>query len=277
MMGESQRLETYMLTSKYQYIAGIIREQIDSGEITSGDPVPSVNEISGTYSVARATASAVLQQLKSEGLIDTKPGARSVVRSSVPLARIVPQRYYRPHHMPTWAREAERSGKTVHVAHESTRVTAPPHIAERLDIPGDAEVIATRYLITMDDQPVSMSMAYEPYALVGGTDIERPHEGSMAGRGIVPRFDAIGVEATDIHEALRFRRATADEADALLTEFVVSVQQTFRVDTGLPIETADIVFAAELYEFHYNSEIPRVSAGDGDDHGDGMPFPLGTS
>jgi GntR family transcriptional regulator len=53
-------------------------------------------------------------------------------------------------------------------------------------------VTETLYHVAMGNHPVSLSVAWEPLAITGGTDIELPHGGLHAGRAIVPRFDAFG-------------------------------------------------------------------------------------
>lgn len=242
----------------YAQIAGHFRDLIESGELAKGAKLPSVADISKEWGVAKATVDSAISQLKTEGLIDVRRGARATVRNIVPLMRIAPERYFRPHNQPTWLREAERAGRTVNLDYLSERVDAPAAVADRLNIAEGEPVIRTRYLITMDDEPVSMSAAYEPYAIVGGTDVERPHEGPLANKGIIPRFDSIGVHIDEVEEVLNFRAPTAEEAEKLKLgsgDRVVEITQTFRAD-GLPTETADIVFAGDRYELHYRMQIP---------------------
>jgi AcrR family transcriptional regulator len=60
-------------------IAAEIRHQIQSGELSAGDRVPSTREIIRRWGVAMATASKVLAMLKDEGLVRTRPGLGTVV------------------------------------------------------------------------------------------------------------------------------------------------------------------------------------------------------
>ncbi|MEQ0561621.1 hypothetical protein ABJI51_21260 [Amycolatopsis sp. NEAU-NG30] len=124
----------------------------------------------------------------------------------------------------------------------------------------------TRYFIRMGNppQPVTSSLAWEPLAITGGTDIELPHEGPHADRGIVDRFSAIGHEVNQVEERLDIRTPTVEEAkllDILASRPVVQITQTFRVadrvgaEDDLAAETADILFPAYRYELRYVMEI----------------------
>jgi AcrR family transcriptional regulator len=60
-------------------IAAEIRRQIQAGELSAGDRVPSTREIIRRWGVAMATASKVLATLKDEGFVRTRPGEGTVV------------------------------------------------------------------------------------------------------------------------------------------------------------------------------------------------------
>lgn len=58
----------------YQQVAGILRRQIESGEIEARRPVPSIRTLCQTYGIARATAAKSLRVIADEGLIRQVPG-----------------------------------------------------------------------------------------------------------------------------------------------------------------------------------------------------------
>ena len=64
----------------YLRIAGIIREQIEHGELRPGEQVPSVTKIAEEYSVSRGTARRALDQLKEWGLTEATPGWGTFVK-----------------------------------------------------------------------------------------------------------------------------------------------------------------------------------------------------
>jgi DNA-binding GntR family transcriptional regulator len=72
----------------YVQIAHIIRERITSGDLTSGEPMPSETQIESEYGVARTTARRVARELREEGLVYTVQGEGTFVGDpAVPRAR----------------------------------------------------------------------------------------------------------------------------------------------------------------------------------------------
>lgn len=66
----------------YRRIAAQIGDRIAAGELRPGDPVPSTREITRRWGVAMATATKAIAALRDDGLVETRPGAGTVVRST---------------------------------------------------------------------------------------------------------------------------------------------------------------------------------------------------
>ncbi|HZE40594.1 MAG TPA: TetR/AcrR family transcriptional regulator C-terminal domain-containing protein [Stackebrandtia sp.] len=64
----------------YLEIAAVIRGHITSGRLRPGDRVPSTRGITRDFGVAMATATKVIAVLRDEGLVETRPGAGTIVR-----------------------------------------------------------------------------------------------------------------------------------------------------------------------------------------------------
>jgi GntR family transcriptional regulator len=78
-------------TIRYRDIAADLRERVDGGEFTAGRLLPSESELSATYSASRVTIRKALEDLRTEGLVDSRQGfgwfvAGSTVRQ--PLAHL---------------------------------------------------------------------------------------------------------------------------------------------------------------------------------------------
>ncbi|MGI5491719.1 GntR family transcriptional regulator [Microtetraspora malaysiensis] len=63
----------------YKQIAELIREQIDQGDLTPGDAVPSEAELEAEYGIARMTARRVARELREQGLVYTVQGEGTFV------------------------------------------------------------------------------------------------------------------------------------------------------------------------------------------------------
>ncbi len=250
---------------RYRQIAKEYRQKIIGGELHDGDKLPSESQLCELHNVSTITARSAVKLLREWGLAYGMKGKGVFVRRPAQLTRIAPQRYFRGQETRAYVREAEASAVVLDAQHETTRTTAPTDIAARLGIADGDPVMLTRYSIRMGNppQPVTMSASWEPLAITGGTDIELPHEGPLADRGIVTRFDHIGLHVNEVEEILHIRNATAEEARRLelsANRPVVEITQTFRVvgsdvDDDVAVETADIVFAADRYELRYVMEI----------------------
>ncbi len=66
----------------YRRIASEIGDRIAAGELRPGDRVPSTREITRRWGVAMATATKAIAALRESGLVETRPGAGTVVRST---------------------------------------------------------------------------------------------------------------------------------------------------------------------------------------------------
>lgn len=82
-----------MALPKYDQIASDLRGRIVRGDLTPGAALPSERELVERWGVARATVVKALDVLRQEGLIDTRQGTGSTVRSRTPLARTAGERY----------------------------------------------------------------------------------------------------------------------------------------------------------------------------------------
>ncbi len=67
-------------------VAHHLRNRIARGDLRPGDRVPSEREIVEQWGVSRATATKVLATLKAEGLVESRPGSHTTVRSAAGLA-----------------------------------------------------------------------------------------------------------------------------------------------------------------------------------------------
>lgn len=243
----------------YLVIAADLRAKIKSGELPADARLPSEREICEQYDTSTITARHAIMSLRNEGLIYTQRGKGAFVSKRPTLVRVLPDRFRRQVHkdQATYRQEAERAGMELQVDHSTERVEAPSEVAERLGIDEGDPVTETTYRISMEGEPVSISVAWEPLAVTGDTEIEFPHEGPHAGAGMIPRFDAIGVRIDTEEEFLRARMPEPHEQHQLKVPAgvpVVQIWQTFWAG-DLAVETAKIIYRGDRYEFNYKTPI----------------------
>ncbi|MGW0431867.1 GntR family transcriptional regulator [Micromonospora sp. NPDC003197] len=67
----------------YRQLADLLREQIDSGELTPGSPLPSETTLAQTHGLARPAVRQAIALLRAEGLVTTSRGYGTRVRKQV--------------------------------------------------------------------------------------------------------------------------------------------------------------------------------------------------
>lgn len=83
---QTYRLEPGPLTL-YAQVAGILRENIKSGAWPDGEGIPTLEELTTQFKVARVTIRQAMQMLIKEGLVSSQRGRRSFVTYTAPVDR----------------------------------------------------------------------------------------------------------------------------------------------------------------------------------------------
>ncbi len=192
-------MATFQERPAYIQIADDLRRQITDGALSSGDKIPSEQELMTDYGVSRIVVRMAIDVLQNEGLVIKQQGRGTFVREQRPIRHRVLGDLYgqRPTSSPM-KRAAEEQGRRSEWEYQSRRTTATKAIAERLHAqPGD-EVMRTNYRFFADEEPIMLSTSYEPLVITGGTPIEQPEGGTVT--GVVPRFDSLGLFITHVTE-----------------------------------------------------------------------------
>ncbi len=249
-----------------------LRMRIREGVLEPGARVPSRNAIITNYGVGETAAKHALQVLATEGLIEARAGSGSYVRNPSAARYLEHDRLHFPG-SPFGIEESASLADGMLVADRPaarfvswqyhTELIAPPaHIARRLGAAKAAAaaalVTATRYLMSVDGQPMQLATSYEPAGLTEGTSVAMPEQGPFAGRGVIERMRSIGIEVDQVVEDLAVRTSLLAEAAALAIPagFSVIVVERSHLSGGQPIETADIVIPADRYRLRYRFPAP---------------------
>ncbi len=199
-------------------IAETIRSQIESGELPPGAQLPSERELARTYGTARNTAREAVRILSDAGLVITDHGRGNFVRPHTTLIRLGNDRYS-PRHRETglspFLLECAKQGKTGRFEVLSIdRVQPPPEVAERLNVPAEAESVLRREnVFYADDDPVNRVTTYIPWDIAEGTGLleeEVPHQFGI--HGVLEERHHV---MTRIREEVSTRMPRPDETAAL--------------------------------------------------------------
>ncbi len=237
----------------YAQIADDYRVKILTGELPPDTPLPSESALMDEYGVSRIVARQAVGVLRNEGLIHTHTGKGSFVRSRSRMKRVAGERYRRRSSTAPFAGDAHRAGSRPDIEAASAPLAASLDVAQRLAIePGDT-VVRTTYRFLADGTPIQTSTSYEPLALTGGTPVERPEEGPLAGAGVIARMDSLGIHVDEAVETVTTRAPLPSETDALVIPTgipVLTIERTLYAGET-PVETCDIVIPGDRYALTY--------------------------
>ncbi|MCS0638738.1 GntR family transcriptional regulator [Streptomyces sp. LP05-1] len=248
--------------AKYLQIADDLAAQIRSGVLAPGDSVPSEAELMDRYKVASGTVRKAVAELRTTQLIETHHGRGSFVRSRPPVQRKSSDRFRRAHRKAgkaAYLAEAEQSGgvPSVNVLFVGP-VDAPAEIAERLELPEGAKVLARKRRYFRGGVPTEEATSYLPWDVV--KDIPEMFAENPGGGGIYARLEEHGHVLAEFTETVRARLASKAEGSALALSPGAPVFHLVRnaADAaGRVVEVCDTIMAADQFVLDY-----RFAAGD---------------
>src|SRR5215472_12231307 len=125
---------------KYAQVVGELRRRIESGEYPPGSLLPSENQLSAEFDIARPTVVRALRVLRQDGWIDTQQGKGSFVRGRPALAHATAER---PGQIELDRDESREPGELIC----AELAPAPPRIATLLDVSQGTDVLCRRRLL----------------------------------------------------------------------------------------------------------------------------------
>ncbi len=240
----------------YRQIAGMLRAAISSGQLATGERVPSEAVLSDHFGVARMTVRQAVQELRSEGLVISEHGRGVFVRTAAPIRRLASDRFARRHRASGKAAftvEAEKSGYTPQVDNITvTRGKPNSVIAERLRLSQDDDVVVRSRRYLADGRPIETAISYIPAAFAHDTKIEQADTGPG---GIYARLEEAGHTLARFTEEVGARMPTPQERQALRLGAGVPVLTVVRTayDTNdIAVEVCDTVKVASAYLLEYD-------------------------
>lgn len=235
-----------MRTIRYRDIAADLRTRVEGGEFTAGRLLPSESELSATYSASRVTIRKALEDLRNEGLVDSRQGfgwfvAGRTVRQ--PLA-----------HLATIEAQLEAEGRASHRRILDFAFVRPP--ARVRAILGVDKVLKVTRINLADGEPFARVTVWCPEDL--GAELSRSQVQDRSFYELLPvtfggATQTIGADA-----------AGKDDAELLQIPVgsPVLVCERVTADTaGTPVLIGEYVFPAHRTEFTVDLAHPEASIG----------------
>lgn len=232
---------------KYLQIANYFRERILQGELRPGEELPSERRIVEEWRVSRPTASRALAALRVDGLVESRQGSGTFVRSQPRLYRRARDRYAR-----------SRATGRMYTPGEWSEITlaewaqADEQVAAGLGVEQGARVVRRRRVIYDQAGPVEVSTSW--FAAVVGKRAPRLLDRTRIIEGTLVYVEkATGRRGAMARDRLSARLATPEESAALRlgseVAAVLVVHHTAFDSEGDPIEFAEAVYPSGRWSF----------------------------
>ena len=145
----------------YQVVAESIFQQVNDGQFSANDRIPSEHELCRIYSVGRNTVRRAISELAKDGVLNTIPGVGTFVSGD----RFDKTAQY----LFGFTDEMQLHGKQVSSrVIEAKLISADPFLARRLQIQLGAEVVFLYRVRLMDGIPTAIERSYLPHDLCPG-------------------------------------------------------------------------------------------------------------
>ena len=219
-----------------------IREKLDSGEWSPGQPISSENELSRVYGVSRMTARNVLTKLVHEGLLERIPGKGTFVKNYKITATPLSYAGIRE--------QLERMGYEVSTKVLSVEVqTAAAEVQERFALPPEARYYVVRRLRFVKEEPLSLHVSYLPLQFCPDLHLEELEHEQLC----VILNQSYGLKPVKTEETLESVAATREEAALLQVKTgypLLRLEDSIYRDERQIYEYAQVIFRGDKIKLH---------------------------
>lgn len=243
----------------YYQLVELLRQRIRSGELRSGERLPSEVDMSKQTGVSRMTVRQALTFLAREGLLEIKPGVGTFVAE--------PKLTYDALHLLGFTEEMMSRGETVRSEVIEQSVTIPPpYVASELRLWQEDPVVKVVRLRFVEDTPLLLETSFVPAALCPGLEIE-----DLAGRALYELLEReYGLRLEWARQSFEARAASELEQKLFGVESGtgnIVLEGVSYTDQDLPVEYFAATYRGDRFKFtvesrrqsrEENSGAPRV-------------------
>ncbi|AKH86869.1 GntR family transcriptional regulator [Streptomyces sp. CNQ-509] len=196
-----------------------------AGEYPPGSQLPTLPELASTNGVSETTIRQALAMLRSEGLIETRARAGTLVRARPPVHRLQADRYRnRGARRPAtpYTRDQGIGWSEYRLDKRFEQVEADDDLAELFEGESGERLLARHFVFHDNDVPTQMSTSYVRWSDVADTPVADPVNEPWPG-GTRAQLATLGIRVVRVTEALTGGMPTPDEAE------------TLRLGAGVPV------------------------------------------
>jgi GntR family transcriptional regulator len=246
----------------YARIAEELRRLIRDGTYPPGARLPTIRQLSRDRHVSDIVIRNAFAVLRTEGLIETRRGGGTVVRSCPPVRRVAMDRY-RPETDPgpspatSFTREQRIPWRDYRLDRSYSQERADEDLAALFGLDPGTLLLRRHFVFWTRGEPQQISVNYLPWSLVAGTPVADPAREPWPG-GTPAQLASLGHPATRVEEVVRSRMPTPGEAATLhmasgvpvltITRRMFSAERIMEVcrDIVIPADRVILDYAIDL-------------------------------
>lgn len=230
----------------YYQLAELLREQIRTGDLKSGDQLPPERVLSEQHGISRMTARQAIGYLLRDGSLVTKHGLGTFVAE--------PKLTYDAFHLLSFTEEVvQRGGRAVSQVLEQHVIAAPPQAVRELALAPEALVVKIVRLRLSDAVPLVIETTFVPALRCPNLE----HE-NLTDRSLYNVFDHVyGITLKRARQTLEATVANAYERDLFSVPLdmpMILLEGVTSDEYDRPVEYFKAVYRGDRFKFAYESE-----------------------
>jgi len=244
--------------ARYQQIADQIRDQIERGNYSAGDPIPTEAQLVEIYSLSRGTIRQAINVLRAEGLVEARHGKGTFVSRRRPILIVSASYTNRDQHGEYGKWSSELAGQGIQATQKLRKVAtvpAPLEVANRLHLEEGIEVVVRQRLMFADQEPVELADSWYPCSIGAGTELAR--SAKIPG-GTNAALERLGISIAEFVEEIHARMPSPEERQILKLDdgIPVVIYARTTLDCGqVPVEYCKMILRADQHILRYRIPI----------------------
>ena len=264
----------------YLVVADELREQISSGRYAPGARLPTMEELRRAYGVSEIVIRHAVSLLRHEGLVETRRGGGTVVRTRPQVRRRAMERYAVDARQAA-ERYATGPGQVIdprtsftedhaiewqeyQLTTQYSEVSADEELAALFGAEPETALLRRHFVFYARGEPEQVSVNYLPLDLVTGTPVADPAQEPWPG-GTLAQLAFLGHPVSRVEESVSARMPSESEAATLRMAQGVPVFAILRrlISGDAVLEVSrHIVIPADRVVLEYGIEVAAPPPGD---------------
>jgi GntR family transcriptional regulator len=211
----------------YIFVAEELRQRIRTGTYAPGARLPTIEELRRVYGVSEIVIRHAVALLRHEGLVETRRGGGTIVRSRPQVRRRAMERYAADSPDPPEPRTSFTADHAIgwteyQLTTDYSHVSADEELATLFGAEPGLALLRRHFVFYARGEPEQISVNYLPLDLVDGTPVADPAREPWPG-GTVAQLASLGFPVSRIEESVSARMPDGSET------------RTLRVAPGVPV------------------------------------------